>query len=108
METMSKYIQLNNWIFEVKSVRALRVGNYGDPYSAITHININGDTAYLDSLITKKNEAFTRSDFQTLKDFCRQLDVKEAHFDRFKNNVVKSEIVKIRPEQTASILQFVK
>lgn len=108
MQSMSKHVQINDWIFEVKAVRALRVGKYGEPYSAITHININGDSAYLDGLITKKDEAFTRHDFETLKEFCRQLEVTEANFDRFKNNQLKSEKVIIEPKHTASILPFAK
>jgi len=106
--TMPKYVHLNNWIFEVKAVRALRVDNYGDPYSAIANINVNGDVAYLDGLMTKENEAFSRHDFQTFKQFCQQLNLKEAHFDRFKNNNFKSEKVLIEPHYSSSILQLVK
>lgn len=108
MSTMPKYIHLNNWIFEIKAIRALRVDNYGDPYSAIANINVNGDTAYLDGLMTRENEAFTRHDFQTFKQFCQQLNIKEAHFERFKNNHLNSEKVVIEPEQSPSILQLVK
>jgi len=54
MNTMPKYVHLNNWIFEVKAVRALRVDNYGEPYSAIANINVNGDVAYLDGLMKMK------------------------------------------------------
>lgn len=107
MQTMPKYVHLNNWIFEVKTVRALRVDNYGDPYTAIANINLNGDTAYLDGLMTKEEDAFTRRDFLTFKKFCAQLDVTTAHFDRFKNNELKSESVIITPDQPKSLLQLV-
>jgi len=105
---MPKYVHLNNWIFEIKAVRALRVNNYGEPYSAIANVNINGDVAYLDGLMTKENEAFTRHDFQTFKQFCQQIGVKEAHFDRFKNGQLKSECLVIEPYKSSSLLQLVK
>ena len=108
MKTIPKYVHLNNWIFEVKAVRALRVNNYGDPYSAIANINVNGEIAYIDGLMTKENEAFTRHDFQTFKQFCQQLSIKEAHFDRFKSNHLNSEKIIIAPHQSSSILQLVK
>jgi hypothetical protein len=108
MITMPKFVQLEHWIFELKTVRALRVDNFGEPYSAIANININGDMAYLDGLMTKENEAFTRADFQVFKDFCRQIKIKQAHFDRFRNGQIKSECVIIEQETPTTILQLVK
>ncbi|MEW6990147.1 hypothetical protein AADZ91_05590 [Colwelliaceae bacterium 6441] len=108
MDSMPKYIHLDNWIFEVKAVRALRVNDYGEPYSAIANINFNGDMAYVDGLMTKENDAFSRHDFQTFKDFCRQLQVKEMHYDRYKNQQLKSESVLIQPQKAQTILQLVK
>lgn len=108
MTTMPKYVQLNNWIFELKAVRAIRVDNYGDPYSAITNISINGDSAYLDGLMTKQEDAFTRHDFQTFVEFFRQIDIKQVNFDRFKNQQLTSEQVIIEPKQPRSLLQLVK
>ncbi len=108
MTTMPKYVQLNNWIFELKAVRAIRVDNYGEPYSAIANIAINGDNAYLDGLMTKEEDAYTRKDFQTFVEFFRQIEIKQAHFDRFKNKQLKSEQVIIQPKQPKSLLQLVK
>ena len=108
MNIMPKFVQLDNWIFEVKAVRALRVDTYGDPYSAIANISINGDTAYLDGLMTKEDEAFNRHDFQVFKSFCQQIQIKQAHFDRFKNGQLKSESVIIKQQTSRSILQLVK
>jgi len=105
---MPKYVQVNNWIFEVKAIRALRVDCYGEPYSAIANISINGNSAYLDGLMTKESDAFTRHDFQTFKEFCTQLDVNHARFDRFKNDQLISEQVDISPQRKTSRLQLVK
>jgi hypothetical protein len=35
-------------------VRALRVDNYGDPYTAIANISLNGNSAYIDGMMQKK------------------------------------------------------
>ncbi len=94
--TMPRYIQLNGWIFEIKTIRALRVKNYGEPYTAIANININGDNAYIDGLLTREDQQFNRQDYQAFVAFCQQLTVKHVAFDRFKNlecftNLIKTE-----------------
>ncbi|OKY26196.1 hypothetical protein BI291_13485 [Thalassotalea sp. PP2-459] len=110
MKTMPRYVQLNNWIFEVKAVRALRVDNYGDPYSAIASLTVNGDNAYFDGLLSRENEVFTRDDFSTFKEFCSQLSVKHANFDRFKQSSMVSAQVDIPQYQSAAanVFQLVK
>ncbi|GHF78811.1 hypothetical protein [Thalassotalea marina] len=108
MSTMPRYVKLNNWIFEVKAVRALRVEDYGDPYSAIASVSVNGDTAYFDGLLTRENEVFTRADFETFKQFCSQLEVGRANFDRFKNQIMFKESVDIEKLADVNILQLVK
>jgi hypothetical protein len=81
---MPRYIQIDDWIFEVKTVRALRVKNYGEPYTAIANININGDNVYIDGLLTR-DQQFSKQDYQTFVNFCQQLAIKNVAFDRFKN-----------------------
>lgn len=110
MKTMPRYVHLNNWIFEVKAVRALRVDNYGDPYSAIASLTVNGDSAYFDGLLTRENEVFTRDDFSTFKQFCAQIAVKQANFDRFKQSSMASAQVDIPAYQptTSNVFQLVK
>ena len=109
MNSMPRYVKLNNWIFEIKAIRALRVEQYGDPYSAIASLTVNGDSAYFDGLMTRENQAFTRDDFETFKLFCAQLDVKQAKFDRFKDKVMCKEAVDIPvKKEKRNILQLVK
>lgn len=108
MTSMPKYVHVNDWIFEVKAVRALKVKHYGEPYSAIANISINGDQAYIDGLMTREEEAFTRADFASFKQFCRQLSVKQANFDRYHNQQYRTESVIIEPEYASSMLQLVK
>jgi hypothetical protein len=99
MTEVTKYIQIDDWIFEIKSVRALRVKEYGQPYSAIANVNINGDKAYIDGLMTKKEEEFTKKDFMAFYQYCQKLGVTEANFDRFKNSDLTSKSVDIQPKE---------
>lgn len=82
----SRFIKLENWIFEIKSVRAIRVEDYGQPYDAIANIQFNGETAFLDGLITRESDDFSREDYEVFCRMCRTLGMKQIQFDRFKNN----------------------
>ena len=75
---MSRFVKVEDWIFEVKTVRALRVDHYGKPYSAIANLTVNGDSAYIDGLLTRENEKFSRKDFQAFYKFCQQMQLKQA------------------------------
>lgn len=99
MENLSsRFIQIDNWIFEVKSVRAIRVDHYGEPYTSISQFSFNGDTAYIDGFMTKKNCDFSRKDYQVFYRMCQQLGIKEVQFNRFKNNKLKLESCIIAPQ----------
>jgi hypothetical protein len=99
-ETLSRYVQIDQWIFEVKSVRAIRVDDFGKPYSAIANLSLNGDSAYIDGLLTKENEDFTREDYQAFVKVTQQLEVKSFNFDRFKQRRRVSHTVKVTPTST--------
>ncbi|NQZ21172.1 MAG: hypothetical protein HRT53_03880 [Colwellia sp.] len=105
---MPRFVQVADWIFEVKTVRALRVDQYGKPYTAIANLTINGDTAYLDGLLTRENEKFSRKDFQAFYKFCQQMQVKQANFDRFKNNELVSECIDIQAIKSKTMLKLVR
>mgnify|MGYP007002595409 CR=1 FL=1 len=105
---MPRYIELDDWIFEVKAVRAIRSNRYGDQYSAIAHFNLNADKVYIDGLMTREQEKFSAKDFLTFKQFCRQLGVKQANFDRYKQGRFVAESIIVEPEPSSSILQLVK
>ena len=80
-ETINRHIQIDNWIFEVKMVRALRVKNYGEPYSAIANISLNGSSAYIDGLMQKNFKPISNQDFQVFKRFCQQMSIDEVNID---------------------------
>jgi len=106
IESMPRFVQVDDWIFEIKAVRALRVDQYGKPYTAIANLTVNGDNAYIDGLLTRENEKFNRKDFQAFHKFCQQMKLKQAHFDRFKGDELVSECVNIKPVD--SMLKLVR
>ena len=69
---------------------------------------INEITPHFDGLMTADDNPYTFQDFQTFKKFCSKMGVKTAHFDRFKNDQLRSQSVIIQPEKPQSILQLVK
>jgi len=96
-DTTSRYIQLDNWIFEIKSVRAIKVNDYGKPYNAIANFSFNGNNAYIDGLMTRDDEKFSKEDYQVFKRLCQKFGIEQAQFDRFKNNEFKLETVDVEP-----------
>jgi len=78
---LSRHIQIDNWIFEIKMVRALRVKNYGEPYSAIANISLNGDSAYVDGMMQKDLRQNSNADMAVIKKYCKQMSINEIKFD---------------------------
>jgi len=89
-ETLSRCIKIDGWIFEIKMVRAIRVEEYGQPYSAIVNFNFNGDNVYVDGLMTNSDEDITKEDFNTLKGYVKRLGAKQIQFDRYKKKQTKA------------------
>lgn len=99
-QTLSRYMTIDNWIFEVKAVRAIRVENFGKPYTATANLTLNGDSAYIDGLLTREEDDFTREDYQAFVKVTEQLEVKSFNFDRFKHNRRITHTVKVTPCNT--------
>ena len=89
-EMISRHIQIDNWIFEVKMVRALRVQSYGEPYSAITNINLNGSSAYIDGMMQKNLQQISNEDMQVFKKYCQKMSIKEINMDS--GNIYSSKV----------------
>jgi len=89
-EIISRHIQIDNWIFEIKMVRALRVQNYGEPYSAIANINLNGCSAYIDGMMQKNLQQLSNEDMQVFKKYCQQMSIEEINIDS-SNNFLKNQ-----------------
>jgi len=100
-DTLSRYVQIDKWIFEVKSIRAIRVDDFGKPYSAVANLALNGNSAYIDGLLTREDDDFTREDYQTFVKMSQQLRLDNVNFDRFKQKRRVSDIVKVPPVHNA-------
>jgi hypothetical protein len=108
VDKMARYVQVDNWIFEVKTVRAIRVDKYGKPYSAVANLTLNGDNGFIDGLLTRENEKFSRKDFHAFYKFCQQMEVKKVNFDRFRKHKLISERVDVQPVKQQVILKLVR
>ena len=102
-QQFSKYIQIGEWCFEIKTMRALKVDQYGQPYSAIANCNINGDTMYVDGLMTNDGELFSKEDFKTFERLCAQLNLTSMNYHRYKRGVSQVvEVPIIEPDEPSS------
>lgn len=83
-QTISRHIKIDNWIFEVKMVRALRVDNYGEPYTAIANISLNGSSGYIDGIMQKNHHKISEDDVRIIENYCKNMDVSQINVE--KNN----------------------
>lgn len=95
-ESMQKHVKMGDWIFEVKMVRALKVDEYGKPYSAIANCNINGDSMYVDGLLTKEGEELSKDDFKTLLQFCQKLGLNRFSYHRYQNGQSMTKEINVK------------
>ena len=96
-EDISRYVQVDDWIFEVKMVRAIRTKHYGEPYSATASVSLNGQSAFVDGLMTSDQAEFTRDDYQSFRKFFKQMNVEQVNFDRYKKSTLKSDSIPVSP-----------
>ena len=99
-DAISRHIKIGDWCFEVKMVRALKVDEYGKPYTAIANCNINGNSMYVDGLLTKNDQEFTKEDFMVFHQFSQQLGLDEFSYHRYQNGESKTKSVKVKPSST--------
>lgn len=84
-ENITRYIELNNWIFEIKSIRAIRVDTYGEPYSATANLCINNDRVFVDGVMTRDQMDLGKEDRLTFIALCQKLGISTVKFDDFTN-----------------------
>ncbi|MCJ8318546.1 MAG: hypothetical protein MJK12_02865 [Colwellia sp.] len=94
-ESISRHIKIGDWCFEVKMVRALKVSEYGLPYTAIANCNINGNSMYVDGLLTKNEEEFTKEDFMVFHKFSQQLGLDSFSYHRYQDGESLTKEVKV-------------
>ncbi len=85
--TASRFTQIGEWVFEVKMVRALKVQDYGKPYSSVATITVNGDNGYIDTQMSRAGEEFSRQDCSTFYDFCQRLELKQISYDKIRQGI---------------------
>lgn len=90
-----RYIQMDDWIFEVKTVRAHRVDKDSKAFTATANCNINGDGMYIDSLLTKDQKEFSKEDFMTFNKFSEKMGLKEVTYHRYHHGESASKTIKV-------------
>lgn len=78
---INRKVQIGEWIFEVKMVRAIKVAKYGDPYSAIANINFYDDIANIDGVLLKEQTSLSEHDHKTFKQFCTAMAVNKVNIN---------------------------
>ena len=72
------------WHIQVKQLKAVYTTEIGKKYSGVCHINIMGDIAYIDGLLT--TQKLTKRDFLQLKQELAAYGVKSIVSHRIKND----------------------
>lgn len=94
-DDLKRHLQIGDWCFELKMVRALKVDQYGKPYSAIANCNINGDSMYIDGLLTKEGQEFTKDDFMTFYKLTELLGLDNFSYHRYQDGKSVTKEVKV-------------
>ncbi|MGJ8691695.1 MAG: hypothetical protein ACSHW0_04380 [Thalassotalea sp.] len=109
MTTMNnRYIQIDGWIFEIKAVRAIKTDSYGKPYEAIANFNFQNDTAFIDGLMTRTENDFSRTDHNTFEKFFSQIGIKRVTFERVCNEQFQSHSRDVNEVAAQPPLKLVK
>lgn len=99
-ESITKITQVDDWIFEIKMVKAIKVKNHGEPYSAVANLTANGDQMYIDSHLSANNEDLLKDDFMAIYKFCQSIGMKSISYDRIKNGLRTTRDMEIAENQT--------
>ncbi|MCF2947427.1 hypothetical protein L0668_04855 [Paraglaciecola aquimarina] len=98
-KSITKITQIDDWIFEIKMVKAIKVKNHGDPYSAVASLTANGDQMYIDSHLSANNEDLQKDDFMAIYKFCQSIGMQNISYDRIKNGLKSTRNVDIVENQ---------
>lgn len=100
----TRYIQIDDWCFEIKMVKAIRVDKFGQPYSAVANCNIHGDQMYIDGLMTKDETGFSKEDVNTFIKFCQKLGIDSVSYHRMVDgNAVLKQSTEIGEQEPVKI-----
>ena len=76
-----------NWLFEIKEVRAMKASSYGQPYTATVDFKIVLGELYIESMLSITE--FTRNDWTELENKIIELGFNEYWFCRYKKGSLK-------------------
>lgn len=88
-----RYIEIGEWIYEIKLVKAIKTPMFGQPYTAICHFNFVGDEVTLESMLSK--DEITKVDMQTHVKFLQEMSVSAFNFSRYKNGIERKGTIKL-------------
>ncbi len=83
---MSHITASENWLFEIKEVRAIKTDAYGKPYSAIADITIVDGDVHVEGLLSKHKNG-GRRDLKEIENYIKKLGFKEYFYTRYKNGL---------------------
>lgn len=104
----SRLTQMGDWLFEVKMVRALKTSHFGEPYSSVAMMTINGEQAYIDTQMSRADAEFNRQDFTTFYRFCQQMELSQVHYDKVRQGIRIPRIVDVTPCDRSAKIKLVK
>lgn len=92
---ITRYIELNNWVFEIKSIKAIKVDTYGKPYSATANLCLNNDNVYIDGVMTRDQEDLDHEDYLTFMALCQKLGISNVNFNNYTDQCVFEDGIKV-------------
>jgi hypothetical protein len=92
---MQRNVRIGDWDFEVTQVRARKVKKYGAPFTSIATIDFKGNVEHLEGLLSRKEENFSKQDFQTHVDFAQKMQCDTIKYTRYHQGKSREKILKI-------------
>lgn len=92
---MKRTAQQGSWTFELKQVFCRKTSSHGESFRASAVITITDGVPYVELLINKSSDTFTKQDYIDFKSFIVEMGFDNAKFTRFKG-VTKQEVEKLK------------
>jgi len=80
---MKKWVQVGEWMFELRQVRAIRAKDMHLPYNAGALITIANGEANVENLFCTDDKGFKREDFRDIETFMNNAGFEKAEWKRF-------------------------
>lgn len=90
---------VDDWTFDVKMVRALKVEQYGMPYLAAANITLNGIDAYVDTMVGRDITQIKKKDVRSIAVASHKLGAEVLEYDRINAGGVRRERIPLNFSQ---------